>query len=52
MEQAAKHPHRPLGTFVFPSGTSATGHLVEIKRSWATLIKVAGISDLHLHDLR
>jgi integrase len=48
-EQAAQHPRRPLGEFVFPC---ATGHLVEIKRNWAALCKAAGISDLRLHDLR
>jgi integrase len=51
-EQAAQHPHRPLGAFVFPSAASATGHLVEIKKSWAAITKAAGISDLRLHDLR
>jgi integrase len=48
-EQAA--PKRPLGEFVFPS-TSASGHLVEIKKSWAMLAKAAGIKNLRLHDLR
>jgi integrase len=48
-EQAA--PKRPLGEFVFPS-TGATGHLVEIKKSWATLCKAAGVKGLRLHDLR
>jgi integrase len=51
-EQAASHPKRRLGAFVFPSAASATGHLVEIKKSWASIIKAAGISDLRLHDLR
>ena len=41
---------RPL-VFVFPS-TGATGHLVEIKKAWATIIKAAGIENLRLHDLR
>jgi integrase len=51
-EQAAQHPKQPLGAFVFPSAASATGHLVEIKKSWAALTRAAGISDLRLHDLR
>lgn len=51
-EQAAQHPNHPLGAFVFPSTASATGHLVEIKKSWAALTRAAGISDLRLHDLR
>jgi integrase len=50
-EQAAQHPHR-LSEFVFPSSASKLGHLVEVKKSWATLCRAAGISDLRLHDLR
>lgn len=37
--------------WVFPS-TGRTGHLVEPKRAWASLLKRAGIADLRLHDLR
>ena len=48
-EQAA--PGRALGEFVFPS-TGKKGHLVEIKKSWATITKAAGIKSLRLHDLR
>ncbi len=48
-EQAA--PGRALGEFVFPS-TGKKGHLVEIKKGWATLCKAAGIKNLRLHDLR
>ncbi|MDD3760257.1 MAG: tyrosine-type recombinase/integrase [Acidithiobacillus sp.] len=33
-------------------GPGKTGHLVEPKRAWATLLKRAGIEDLRLHDLR
>jgi integrase len=51
-EQAGSQPTGSLGAFVFPSATSATGHLVEIKKSWASIINAAGISDLRLHDLR
>ena len=38
--------------FVFASAESKTGHLVEPKRAWATLLKRANIEDLRLHDLR
>lgn len=38
--------------FVFASVESKTGHLVEPKRAWATLLKRANIQDLRLHDLR
>jgi integrase len=37
--------------FVFP-GDGASGHVVELKKSWATLTKAAGIADLRIHDLR
>lgn len=37
--------------WVFP-GTGKTGHLVETKRAWSSLMSAAGISDLRLHDLR
>jgi integrase len=37
--------------FVFP-GNGGTGHLVEIKKSWAQLCKAAGIEGLRIHDLR
>jgi integrase len=37
--------------FVFPSN-GATGHLVEIKKSWAQVTKAAGIEGLRIHDLR
>jgi integrase len=48
------------GPWVFPGRTDAktgkakgvTGHLVEPKKGWATLLKRAGIGDLHIHDLR
>jgi len=37
--------------FVFPS-RSASGHLVEPKKSWAAVCKRAGIGNLRIHDLR
>ena len=33
-------------------GDGATGHLVDPKRAWRRVLKAAGITDLHLHDLR
>jgi len=39
------------GVFVFP-GDGVTGHIVEPKKAWATLLKTAGIEDLRIHDLR
>jgi integrase len=37
--------------WVFPS-RGASGHLVDLKRAWADLLKRAGIADLRQHDLR
>jgi integrase len=48
---ANKNPKRPLGEFVFPS-SGGTGHLVEIKKGWASVCKAAGITGLRVHDLR
>lgn len=52
-EQAAAHPRRPLGEWVFPSDRgAAAGHRVTIKRDWAQLCRAAGITGLRVHDLR
>jgi integrase len=37
--------------FVFP-GKGKTGHLADVKRSWARILKRAKIPDLRIHDLR
>jgi integrase len=37
--------------FVFPSN-GASGHLVEIKKSWRLITKTAGIEGLRIHDMR
>ena len=42
---------RTLGAFVFPS-ISKTGYVTDIKKSWASICKAAGISGLRIHDLR
>ena len=39
------------GEYVFP-GDGKTGHIVEPKKAWATLLKAAGIGNLRIHDLR
>ena len=39
------------GEFVFP-GDGKTRHIVEPKKAWASLLKVAGIENLRIHDLR
>lgn len=38
--------------WVFPSPTSASGHLQEPKNAWRRILNKAGIEDLRLHDLR
>lgn len=43
--------HHKADKFVFPSD-GKTGHLVEIKKAWATALKIAGIQNFHFHDLR
>jgi len=37
--------------FVFP-GSGKTGHIIEPKKSWTTLLDRAGLKDVRLHDLR
>ncbi|MBZ0187443.1 MAG: site-specific integrase [Candidatus Obscuribacterales bacterium] len=37
--------------FVFPS-TGKTGHVTDVKKSWASFLGRANIEDLHIHDLR
>jgi integrase len=49
--QVADGTYRDDG-FVFPSATSASGHIVRVKRAWAWVLKQAGIKGMRLHDLR
>jgi integrase len=39
------------GEYVFP-GPGTREHVVEIKKSWASILRRAGISGLRIHDLR
>jgi integrase len=48
---ASRNSTQPLGEYVFP-GTGGTGHVVEIKKGWASICKSASIAGLRLHDLR
>lgn len=41
----------PDSAWVFP-GIGKTGHLVEPKRAWARVLLRAGLTDMHMHDLR
>ena len=40
------------GDWVFPSDTSATGHVASFEHKWATICKAADITGLRIHDLR
>jgi integrase len=43
---------RHLGTWVFPSPESRTGHVIELAHAWRAICSAAGIEGLRLHDLR
>ena len=38
--------------YVFPSSSSKTGHIVDIKKVWETILKRCNIKNLRIHDLR
>jgi integrase len=38
--------------FLFPADSSATGHLTDIKKAWASVCKLAGLTGVRTHDLR
>ena len=38
--------------WVLPSNKSASGHLEDPKRPWQSLLRVANITDMRIHDLR
>lgn len=42
----------PDEIYVFPSETSESGHIVDVKRAWRTLKKKANLKNFRLHDLR
>jgi integrase len=43
---------RALGTWVFPSGESKAGHVVDMTKNWRAICEAAGITGLRVHDLR
>ena len=47
-----RHEHRKSSEWVFPSSTKKNDHLKDPKKGWARILKQAGITNLHLHDLR
>jgi integrase len=38
--------------FIFPSRSSATGHIIDVKKKWTVFRERAQIPDVRLHDLR
>jgi len=38
--------------WVFPSKTSKSGHLEDLKRAWTTIRKQTKLTDVTIHDLR
>ena len=44
--------NNPDEKYVFPSSTSSSGHIVDIKRVWSTINNKAHITNLRIHDLR
>lgn len=44
--------NHPDEVYVFPSETSSSGHLVDVKRIWNTIKKKANLKNIRLHDLR
>lgn len=43
---------KPKSPYVFPSDIGETGHVVDVKKSWSSICKRAGIVGLRVHDLR
>ncbi len=45
-------PRREGIPWVFPSDSSASGHMEDVRRAWQRMLVIAGITGLHRHDLR
>ncbi len=52
LEILTKRLEERLNDWVFPSSTSASGHIEEPRKAWIRILKGAGIEDLRIHDLR
>lgn len=50
--QALLKKSRIISPFVFPSETSQSGHLTDLKRSWTSLRESLNLKDVTVHDLR
>jgi integrase len=51
IREAQTRKSKVLGEYVFP-GNGDAKHIVSVKRSWSSICKAAGISNLRIHDLR
>ena len=47
-----KRMHDTESVWVFPSKTSASGHIEEPKSAWKRILQRANLDDLRIHDLR
>lgn len=47
-----RKPTESGSVYVFPSERSKAGHITAPKAAWGNLLRVAGIDDLRIHDLR
>ncbi len=52
LEILARRFKSKINDWVFPSSTSASGHIEEPKKAWNRVLTNAGIEDLRIHDLR
>ncbi len=52
MEIINRRKAQRLNDWVFPSLTSASGHVEEPKKAWKRVLEKAGIENLRIHDLR
>ncbi|MDT7514675.1 tyrosine-type recombinase/integrase [Rhodoferax mekongensis] len=41
-----------LTNWVFPSSKGESGHIVDVRKAWARILKSSGLTNLILHDLR
>jgi integrase len=51
-EIAKRRTSRKPDGFVFPSDTSASGHVSDVGNAWRRICKAAGITGLRVHDIR
>ena len=52
MEILKARKQEAVNDWVFPSPRTPDGHVIDLKKSWAIILKRAGITNLRIHDLR